>query len=592
MLQHLTAASPTPASLFRATHLQAALVIPMSDTARILGGPSASPSLGGGMELNSFTEISQTNSRSHSAKEEEEQVDDQQRSGREEETGVLGGYKLVLVTIGLCFCIFCTSLDNTIVATAVPKITQQFHSLDDVGWYASAYLLTTCAVTLTFGRLYTFFPIKSVYLSALFVFELGSFICGITPSSLGLILGRAVAGLGGGGLFSGSLLIITQCVPLRRRPAFSGFIMSVFAVASVIAPLMGGAFTDHASWRWCFYINLPFGLISAVVILFTFQNTQPVIQASLREKLVGLDPLGTATFLPAIVCLLLATQWGGAQYPWGDGRIVALFVLFGVLLVCFIGLQLWARERATVPPRLLRGRNIWGSALYGFCLNGAMFTFVYYLPIWFQAVQGASATESGIRNLPLIISNVVFAIVSGVLVTVTGYFGPFMLLGAAMASISAGLLSTLQPGSGTGEWIGYQVVLGMGIGVGFQLPVFVVQTTLAAADIPTATALMTFIQLLGGAIFVSVAQNIFRNQLASDIRTALPLLDPTAVINAGPTSLRGMYSGDTLTTLIGLYNDAVVHTFYLAIGLAAASFLAATVIQWRPSSKSIHNPSS
>ncbi|GKZ23906.1 hypothetical protein AbraIFM66951_010438 [Aspergillus brasiliensis] len=565
----------------------------MSDTARILGGPSASPSLGGGMELNSFTEISQTNSRSHSTKEEEEeQIDDQQRSGREEETGVLGGYKLVLVTIGLCFCIFCTSLDNTIVATAVPKITQQFHSLDDVGWYASAYLLTTCAVTLTFGRLYTFFPIKWVYLSALFVFELGSFICGITPSSLGLILGRAVAGLGGGGLFSGSLLIITQCVPLRRRPAFSGFIMSVFAVASVIAPLMGGAFTDHASWRWCFYINLPFGLISAVVILFTFQNTQPVIQASLREKVVGLDPLGTATFLPAIVCLLLATQWGGAQYPWGDGRIVALFVLFGVLLVCFIGLQLWARERATVPPRLLRGRNIWGSALYGFCLNGAMFTFVYYLPIWFQAVQGASATESGIRNLPLIISNVVFAIVSGVLVTVTGYFGPFMLLGAAMASISAGLLSTLQPGSGTGEWIGYQVVLGMGIGVGFQLPVFVVQTTLAAADIPTATALMTFIQLLGGAIFVSVAQNIFRNQLASDIRTALPLLDPTAVINAGPTSLRGMYSGDTLTTLIGLYNDAVVHTFYLAIGLAAASFLAATVIQWRPSSKSIHNPSS
>ncbi|GCB25950.1 putative HC-toxin efflux carrier TOXA [Aspergillus awamori] len=564
----------------------------MSDTARISGGSFTSPP-GRDVELNTFKEASQTRLCPYSSRKEEEgREDEQQRPEREEDTGALTGYKLVLVTVGLCFCIFCTSLDNTIVATAVPRITQQFHSLDDVGWYASAYLLTTCAVTLPFGRLYTFFPIKWVYLSALFVFELGSFICGITPSSLGLILGRAVAGLGGGGLFSGSLLIITQCVPLRRRPAFSGFIMSIFAVASVIAPLMGGAFTDHISWRWCFYINLPFGLVSAVVIFFTFQTTKPVVQASLREKAAGLDPLGTATFLPAIVCLLLATQWGGAQYPWGDGRIIALFTLFGVLLACFVGLQLWARERATLPPRLLRGRNIWGSALYGFCLNGAMFTFVYYLPIWFQAVQGTSATESGIRNLPLVISNVVFAIISGVLVSATGYFGPFMLLSAAMASIAAGLLSMLHPSSGAGEWIGYQVLLGSSIGMGFQLPVFVVQTTLASTDIPTATALMTFIQLLGGAIFVSVAQNVFRNQLAADIRAALPMLDPKAVINAGPTSLRAMYSGETLTTLVAMYNDAVVHTFYLAIGLAAASFLAATVIQWRPSPKSISHPDS
>lgn len=155
----------------------------------------------------------------------------------ENEDTILTGYKLVTVMIGLCCCVFCTSLDNTIIATTVPKIAAQFHSLGDIGWYASSYLLTTCAVTLTFGRIYTFFPVKWVYLSALFIFELGSLLCGIAPSSLGLIIGRAVAGLGGGGLFSGSLVIIAQCVPRHRRPAFSGLIMGMFAVASVIAPL-------------------------------------------------------------------------------------------------------------------------------------------------------------------------------------------------------------------------------------------------------------------------------------------------------------------------------------------------------------------
>jgi MFS family permease len=158
-------------------------------------------------------------------------------SERRNEDTVLTSHKLAAVMIGLGCCVFCTSLDNTIVATAIPKIVAQFHSVEDVGWYASSYLLTTCAVTLPFGRMYTFFPVKWVYLSALFVFELGSLICGIAPSSVLFIIGRAIAGLGGGGLLSGSLVIIAQCVPVRRRPAFSGLIMSVFAVASVIAPL-------------------------------------------------------------------------------------------------------------------------------------------------------------------------------------------------------------------------------------------------------------------------------------------------------------------------------------------------------------------
>jgi MFS family permease len=155
----------------------------------------------------------------------------------EDSDTLLVGTKLIAVIVGLSCCVFCTSLDNTIVATAIPKIAADFQSVEDVGWYASSYLLTTCAVTLSFGRMYTYFTVKWVYLGALLVFELGSLICATAPSSVAFIIGRAIAGLGGGGLFSGSLVVISQCVPVRRRPAFSGLIMGMFAVASVIAPL-------------------------------------------------------------------------------------------------------------------------------------------------------------------------------------------------------------------------------------------------------------------------------------------------------------------------------------------------------------------
>jgi hypothetical protein len=164
-----------------------------------------------------------------------------------------GGFKLITVVIALCFAVFLVALDNTIVATAIPRITNDFHSLDDVGWYASSYLLTTCAFQLLFGKFYTFFSIKWVFLLAIGIFELGSLICGVAPNSVALILGRAIAGVGSAGIFSGGLIIIAYSVPLEKRPIYTGLIGAMYGIASVAGPLMGGAFTDHLTWRWCFY---------------------------------------------------------------------------------------------------------------------------------------------------------------------------------------------------------------------------------------------------------------------------------------------------------------------------------------------------
>ncbi|OGM48398.1 MFS toxin efflux pump [Aspergillus bombycis] len=500
---------------------------------------------------------------------------------KEEEEEYPSSWKLGLIAIALALAIFCLALDNTIISTAIPKITDQFKSLEDVGWYGSAYLLTTCSLCLTFGKLYTFYSTKWVYLIALFVFELGSLICGIAPNSLSLIIGRAIAGLGAAGLFSGALIIIAQTVPLNRRPIFAAMMGSMYGIASVAGPLMGGAFTDRLSWRWCFYINLPFGGVTAFFILFLFKAPKSVKDKSgFKNQMGQLDFPGTALFMPSIICVLLALQWGGTMYAWNSARIIALFVVFGVLLIAFCGVQLWQQDKATVPPRLVKNRNVWGAALYSFCIGGSFFIFIYYLPIWFQAIKGVTATRSGIMNLPLLLPMIVASIAAGACVTMVGYYTPFMIATPILISIGGGLLGTLKVDSSDAAWIGYQVLYGIGVGLGLQQPMIVVQAALPIADVPTATAFVMFSQTLGGALFVSIAQNVFQNQLRKNILARAPGVDVAKVVGAGATMLRQAVSKDILPTVLEAYNNAITETFYAAVAIGTIALFAALPIQW------------
>ncbi|KAK9359448.1 major facilitator superfamily domain-containing protein [Lipomyces starkeyi] len=477
------------------------------------------------------------------------------------------GKKVALIMLALMLGMFLVALYRTIISTAVPQITNQFHSLDDVGWYASAYLITSCATQLIFGRLYTFYSSKTIFLASIGLFEVGSVLCGAAPNSIAFIVGRAIAGMGSAGIQSGNIILIAHTVPLRKRPMYVGLIGAIFGVASIVGPILGGAFTDNVSWRWCFYINLPIGAVSPS-ILYPFDS-----------KLISSTPWAHC-FLPAIVSLLPALQWGGATYPWNSGRIIALIVLAGVLLIAFSVIQIWKHDNATVCPRIIKQRSIFLGMLYALSVGGSMITLVYFVPLWFQAIKGVSAVQSGINTLPLVLSLVIAAIISGATITRTGWYNLWMILCSVLMAIGAAFLTTFQVDTGSAKWIGYQCLFGFGLGMGMQQAGLAAQAVLAKKDVSIGVSLMFFAQSLGGAIFVCVGQSVFSNELVTGLKQ-ISGIDPMIILATGATELRHVIAPEDFAAVLVSYNQALVKAFIVALAVAAFSIVPALGMEWK-----------
>lgn len=480
--------------------------------------------------------------------------------------------------------IFLIALDKTILATAVPRITDAFNSLSDIGWYGSSYMLTLCAFQLLWGRIYTFYSPKPVFLSAILVFEIGSAVCGAAPSSIAFILGRSIAGLGSAGMMNGAIVITMHTVPLAKRPMFQGLIGAVFGVASVVGPLLGGVFTESVSWRWCFYINLPCGAVAIAILVLVLQlpARKDEERLTLVQQFWKMDPMGTVVFLPAVVCLILALQWGGTTYEWSSWRIILLLVLFPILLLIFLVIQVRSPETATLPMRILLQRTIFASFIYSFFSQGSMLVTTYFIPLFFQALKNFSPISSGLATLPSILSLVIGIILAGGLVQRFGYPAPFMIVSAVLSSIGAGLITTWKIEVGKNMWIGYQVLFGFGMGLGMQQATMSAQVVLPRVDAPTGVSLMVFGQNLGGAVFISVAQNVFTDALASKL-SAIPgvNLDKAMIVQMGATKIKEMVPMELLQVVLQSYRAAIRNAFYVGLAMACVSMVGAVAVEWR-----------
>ncbi|KAF2745217.1 MFS general substrate transporter [Sporormia fimetaria CBS 119925] len=503
-------------------------------------------------------------------------------ASQEDESKYLGGVKLAVLSLGLCLTTFVIALDNTIIATAIPKITEVFNSLDDVGWYGSSYLLTTCSLQPSFGKVYTYFDVKYTYLFALLLFEVGSVICAAATTSEMFITGRAVAGAGAAALFSGGMTIIGYSVPLRKRPIYIAALSSMFGIASVVGPVLGGALTDKASWRWCFWINLPFGAVSLAVVFFFFTNPErQYSHIPVKARIKEIDLVGATFLICAIVSLLLALQWGGQTYPWKDSKVWGTLLGFGLIIAVFIAIQIYQKDRATIPVRVFKQRTVWVSCVFTAFLSMALYTHIFYLPFYFQASKGTTAEESGIRTIAYLVSLTMASIVVGAAITFVGYYAPFVWFGSAVFTIGSGLLYTLKVDSPSGIWIGYQILAGVGAGASVQIPFVAVQVVTSEKDMPTANACVFFFNSLGGALSIAIAQNIFVNSLTRDLPKYAPGIDPRIIIQAGATYVRNVVPAELLPGVLVAYTSAIVSAFIVAIATAGLAFVVGLCIEWK-----------
>lgn len=319
------------------------------------------------------------------------------------------------------------------------------------------------------------------------------------------------------------------------------------------------------------------------MIIFFFHSPRRAAEQKVpwRERAHQLDLGGTALFIIDIVVCLLALQWGGSTYPWSSWRIILCLTLFGVLTIVFIIVQYFMKEHGTIPFNIITQRSVASACWFAFALGGAFFLLVYWLPIWFQAIKGASAFKSGIMCLPMVLSLVIANVVTGVGTTVIGYYAPFYYASVIFSAIGAGLLTTFETTTAHNKWIGYQVIYGFGVGFGMQQALITVQTVLPLKDVPTGTALVMFMQTFGGALFVSVAQNIFNNRLIAELPKEAPGIDPAIILHVGATSLKDQIAPQFLSGVKYAYNTALTETWYIAVAMTCLTVIGAVFVEWR-----------
>ncbi|MGI5445248.1 MDR family MFS transporter [Streptomyces sp. CA-243310] len=480
-----------------------------------------------------------------------------------------------VVLMALMIAMLLAMLDNMIIGTAMPTIVGELGGLEHLSWVVTAYTLATAASTPIWGKIGDMYGRKGSFLTSIVIFLIGSALSGMAQDMGQLIGFRAIQGLGAGGLMVGVMAIIGDLIPPRERGKYQGMMAGVMALAMIGGPLVGGTITDHMGWRWSFYINLPLGAVALAMVT-------AVLHLPKKKAQGKIDYLGAALLTIAITSTVLVTTWGGTEYAWGSGEVIGLIIVGIVSIAAFIYVETKAAE-PVMPLHIFRSRNFTLMSVIGFLVGFAMFGGVLYLPLFQQSVQGASATNSGLLLLPMLLSMMVVSLIAGRITTSSGKYKVFPIVGGALMVIGLFLLATMDTDTTRLMSGVYMAVLGAGLGFLMQITMLVAQNSVDMKDMGVASSSATLFRTLGGSFGVALMGSLFTSQVTD---TMTERLGPEAAAKAGSAQLDAASLAKLPEAIRDAYQHAVAagthSAFLLGAAIAVLGFAAAWFVKEVP----------